>query len=85
LDWQQPVALVLALTLIVEAAYIIFNRAEKLPYIEAPGPSYGNPQAIGELLFSNYLLPFEITSVLLLVAMVGAIVLTKDDNKKVDK
>jgi NADH-quinone oxidoreductase subunit J len=84
LDWQQPAAVVLALVLIVEAAYIIFSRAESLPEVEAAGSSYGNPQAIGELLFSEYLLPFEVTSVLLLVAMVGAIVLTKNQKKKAE-
>jgi NADH-quinone oxidoreductase subunit J len=31
------------------------------------------------MLFSQYLLPFEVTSILLLVAMVGAIVLTKQE------
>jgi NADH-quinone oxidoreductase subunit J len=36
-------------------------------------------QAIGEALLSTYVLPFEIASVLLLVAMVGAIVLIKED------
>ena len=82
LDWQQPVALVLAIALIVEAAYIIFARTETLPNVEAAGSSYGNPQEIGLLLFSDYLLPFEITSALLLVAMVGAILLTKDGRKK---
>ncbi len=84
LDWQQPVALVLAIVLIVEAAYIIFARTETLPNVEAAGSSYGNPQEIGLLLFSDYLLPFEITSALLLVAMVGAILLTKDGRKKAE-
>ena len=37
----------------------------------------GNTQAIGTLLYSKYLFPFEIASVILLVAMVGAIVLGK--------
>ena len=82
LDWQQPVALVLVIVLIVEAAYIIFARTETLPNVEAADSSYGNPQEIGLLLFSDYLLPFEITSALLLVAMVGAILLTKDGRKK---
>ena len=84
LDWQQPAAVVLALVLIVEAAYILVTRAESLPEVEAAGSSYGNPQAIGELLFSEYLLPFEVTSVLLLVAMVGAIVLTNNQKKKAE-
>ncbi len=37
----------------------------------------GNTEVIARLLFTDYLLPFEITSVLLLVAIVGAIVLAK--------
>jgi len=37
----------------------------------------GNTTVIGQVLFSTYLYPFEIASLLLLVAMVGAIVLSK--------
>jgi NADH-quinone oxidoreductase subunit J len=37
----------------------------------------GNTQVVARLLFTEYLLPFEITSVLLLVAIIGAIVLAK--------
>jgi NADH-quinone oxidoreductase subunit J len=39
----------------------------------------GGTSALGELLFKQYLLPFEILSVLLLVAMVGVILLSKKD------
>jgi NADH-quinone oxidoreductase subunit J len=39
--------------------------------------SLGNTQVVARLLFTDYLLPFEITSVLLLVAIIGAIVLAK--------
>ncbi|HSR13259.1 MAG TPA: NADH-quinone oxidoreductase subunit J, partial [Thermodesulfobacteriota bacterium] len=39
----------------------------------------GNTETVARLLFTEYLLPFEITSVLLLVAIVGAIVLAKRD------
>ena len=41
----------------------------------------GNAQAVGYLLFTRYLLPFELTSLILLVAMVGALILAK---RKVD-
>jgi len=45
------------------------------------GPSVlragGNLQAVGAAIFKDYLLPFEIASVLLLVAMIGAIVLAR--------
>jgi NADH:ubiquinone oxidoreductase subunit 6 (subunit J) len=40
-------------------------------------PPYGTPQQIGELLLTKFLLPFEIASVLLLVAAVGAVVLAR--------
>ncbi|HXU30973.1 MAG TPA: NADH-quinone oxidoreductase subunit J [Thermoanaerobaculia bacterium] len=39
------------------------------------GEVVGNPQALGQELFRSYLLPFEIASLFLLVAMIGAVVL----------
>ena len=42
-----------------------------------PGAEHGNAGAIGRALYSRFLFPFEITSMLLLVSMVGAIVLIK--------
>ena len=41
----------------------------------------GNSTAIGILMFSDYLLPFEIVGVFLLGAIVGAIVLTKNPTR----
>ena len=40
-------------------------------------PMSGNTEQVGWLLYTSYLIPFEIASVLLLVAMIGAIVLAK--------
>jgi NADH-quinone oxidoreductase subunit J len=37
----------------------------------------GNVQQVGDVLFQSYLLPFEVASILLLVAMVGAVVMAK--------
>jgi NADH:ubiquinone oxidoreductase subunit 6 (subunit J) len=37
----------------------------------------GNTQVISELMFSEYLLPFELTSVLLLTAIIGAVAIAK--------
>jgi NADH-quinone oxidoreductase subunit J len=37
----------------------------------------GNVQAIGKLLFTDYLLPFELAAILLLIGIVGAVVLAK--------
>jgi NADH-quinone oxidoreductase subunit J len=46
----------------------------------APGaamPVAGNTEQVGWMLYTSYLIPFEIASMLLLVAMIGAIVLAK--------
>ena len=75
LPWQKPLAVVLALILAVEGVFLIVTQ-KAAGVISAPVADAGNPKDVGELLFSQYLLPFEVTSVLLLVAMVGAIVLT---------
>ncbi len=42
------------------------------------GPEFGTVKAVGRILFTQYLLPFEATSVLLLVAIVGAVVVAKE-------
>jgi NADH-quinone oxidoreductase subunit J len=79
LPWQRPLALALALMLAGEAIYLLFGRKATSGLIPQAVESFGSPQQVGQLLFSQYLLPFEITSILLLIAMVGAIVLTKKE------
>lgn len=80
LPWQRPVAIFLGAVLLVETGFIIYSLGFQqgiLPEFSSLGSDYASPADIGLLLFNEYLLPFEITSVLLLVAMIGAIVLTK--------
>jgi NADH-quinone oxidoreductase subunit J len=82
LAWQKPLALVLGIILAVESIYmLVFKTGEITPGAALP-EGYGSPGSIGMELFQNYLLPFEVTSVLLLVAMIGAIVLTRQEKKK---
>jgi NADH-quinone oxidoreductase subunit J len=79
--WYQPVALFLGVILMLETAIIIFSQTSKLPApVDVPA-SFGSPLAIGQELFTTYLLPFEATSILLLAALVGAIVLTRGEKK----
>src|SRR5512143_2963545 len=75
LPWQRPLAVVLALILVGEASYLLFVGRVTSGVVQPPVQTFGSPQAVGLALFNQYLLPFEITSVLLLVAMVGAIFL----------
>jgi NADH-quinone oxidoreductase subunit J len=81
--WQRPLAILLSIVLLVETATLIFGRGELSALIQPAASESGNPTAIGALLYSDFLLPFEITSVLLLAAMVGVIVLTKEPKKKI--
>ncbi|HML20008.1 MAG TPA: NADH-quinone oxidoreductase subunit J [Aggregatilinea sp.] len=46
--------------------------------------SFGSPTHIGQLLFGHYILPFEMVALVLLVAMIGALVLTHDSTVRRD-
>jgi NADH-quinone oxidoreductase subunit J len=63
--------------LLVQLIMIVGSRvgAPDTPATATPSP--GGVEAIGRLLFTDYLLPFELTSVLLLAAMVGVLVLAR--------
>jgi NADH-quinone oxidoreductase subunit J len=79
LPYQRPLAIGLAVVLVAEAAYLLLSRAQSVATIVAPTGETNTVEEIrrlGMALFSDYLLPFEVTSIVLLVAMVGAIVLT---------
>jgi NADH-quinone oxidoreductase subunit J len=83
LPWQRPVAFVLGGLLVVLALYAwIFQQPVIMPPAGEIPPGYGSPAAVGELLYTSYLLPFEVISVLLLAAMVGAIVLSKKQGSR---
>ena len=82
-SWQKfAFPVVIAVVLAVEAVYILVTRARPEGSVlvpEATVNTVDNLRALGSTLFSSYLLPFEVTSILLLVAMVGAIVLTRKE------
>jgi len=85
LPWQRPLAYILASVLVCESIYLVFSRARPEMVISEPEASINSMEHLREMsmtLFHDYLLPFEVTSVLLLVAMVGAIVLTRHEKEK---
>jgi NADH-quinone oxidoreductase subunit J len=84
LPWQRPLAITLAVLLVSEAAYLLVTRARPAGDVLQPGAAVNtmdNLRQLGMSLFNHYLLPFEVTSILLLVAMVGAIVLIRKDKR----
>lgn len=81
-NWQKPLAWILALVLIGEASYAVFVRDTLTAEIGAGIPDYSSAKEIGSTLFTDFFLPFQITAVLLLAAMIGAIVITKREQPK---
>jgi NADH-quinone oxidoreductase subunit J len=84
LPWQRPFAIALAVILVGEAAYLLITRATSTATVPRPGEAANtmvNLRELGMALFNQYLLPFEVTSILLLVAMVGAIVLIRKEKR----
>jgi NADH-quinone oxidoreductase subunit J len=62
--------------------WVFFNCLRYSPPGGSGSPTLeGGTMPLGRLLFSQYVLPFEIVSVLLLVAMVGVVLLSKKDLK----
>ena len=75
--WLKPAAILLGAIMLAETDYILITFSSNMSEYARVGSDFGSPTEIGEVLFNQYLLPFEMTSILLLVAMIGAIVLTK--------
>jgi NADH-quinone oxidoreductase subunit J len=78
--WIRIPAAVVGIVLAIEL-FLAFKSAF-FPGAPLVRENIGNPTAMGEILFTKYLYPFEITSILIIGAMVGAIVLVKKTDKK---
>ena len=73
-----PFGIIIALVLIAEMLYAMaaWKAGPALSGRHIPATTQPNIVALGQLLYSRYLFPFEIAGLILLVAMIGAIVLT---------
>jgi NADH-quinone oxidoreductase subunit J len=75
-----PAGVIVALLMAGELLLVMWSKgrfgAGEFP-LPPPGPEgYSNTKAVGELLFTNYLLAFEVAGVVLLVAIIAAVALT---------
>ena len=77
LKFLVPTAVALAAILIAEVAFILVTVQEFRVNPTATASDVGVTHSIGSQLFTRYLLPFEITSILLLMAIVGAMTLAR--------
>lgn len=79
-----PVALPVGGLMAVEMVMIVGVRNFGVDKVAAPTPhpaDYSNTAELGRVLYTDYLLPFELASVVLLVAIIAAIALTLRDRK----
>lgn len=75
---RAAVALPLLFTLAGLGAYFAASQTPKTDVVKF-GSFNAGPLEIGRALFTTYLLPFEVTSVLILIAILGAIVLARKE------
>jgi NADH-quinone oxidoreductase subunit J len=72
-SWQRPLAGVLALGLVASFGLALLDKGSAEGAQPLPS-GFANPEAIGLALFDRYIFPFEVTAVLLLVAMISLVV-----------
>lgn len=73
------VLLGILLGVLLASAQFIGSGADGTALRSVEGQVVGNTEAVANMLYRSYLLPFEIASVFLLVAMIGAVVLARKD------
>lgn len=80
-SWKKVVAGTLSVGVLMELIYIFMIQTNTPTIDMVRATDVGTVEAIGRVLFTRFLFPFEVTSLLLTAAIVGAIVLAK---KKLD-
>lgn len=73
--WSRVVGIGLGLILLLTVSYSVLTRLLKAPDDATALLQGGTPSAVGTALFTEYVLPFELIAILLLVALIGALVL----------
>jgi NADH-quinone oxidoreductase subunit J len=78
-----PLGAVLGALMVLEMGLVLGSKYFQVPASEAITPAgISNTKEIGRLMFSEYVYPFELASIILLVGMIAAIVLTYRGPKK---
>jgi NADH-quinone oxidoreductase subunit J len=78
-----PLGAMLGVLMVVEMGVVLGSKYLQVPALDVIAPAgVSNTKSIGALMFSDYVYPFELASVVLLVGMIAAIVLTYRGPKK---
>jgi NADH-quinone oxidoreductase subunit J len=76
LQWPLAIGAIVLAGLVIAASLLSGGYAE-LPSGSPPVEAEGNTERIADVLFSSYLVPFEVASLVLLVAVIGAVLLAR--------
>ncbi|MGG3803653.1 NADH-quinone oxidoreductase subunit J [Metabacillus fastidiosus] len=83
INWKKNVLVFIS---IVTFGIVVFLGIYKLDFGTVPQALHeNNTEQIGMSLYSHYIIPFELTSVILLVALIGAIILARKEEKEVEE
>jgi len=84
--WRQlPLAAGVGILMALEMGLVLASRefgADAAPSPGSPPPGFSNTKALGQVLYTDYVFPFELAAVILLVAIVAAIALTLRSRKE---
>jgi NADH-quinone oxidoreductase subunit J len=81
--WKSlPLALLVGVLMAAEMVALLLRTASGGAAVPAPGPDESNTRALGQVLYTDYVFPFEIAAVVLLVAIIAAIALTLRQRKE---
>lgn len=78
---QRLVTVLLVGVVMVTLGVLFFLSWPDMAPMQAPGAEFSSPQVMAHELFTKYALPFEVASAILLVAMIGAILLTRREKQ----
>ena len=81
-DWRRGASFILGLGFLAMMVYA-FTGVQNLGTTGATDFHWGQAEPIGAILYSDYIFPFEMVSVVLLAALIGALVIAKAPERKI--
>lgn len=83
--FKYVLAFVLAFGVVGQILYSLAGVTDMLPAISENMATIGTVEAVGDVLYTDYLLPFELTAILLTAAVVGALMIAQHKIKRTEE
>jgi NADH-quinone oxidoreductase subunit J len=75
--WPRRVGALLALLLVAQLGWALMRTPGLTDAVGVRGPGISDVRELGRVLFTDYMFAFEVTSILIIAAMVGAVILAR--------